>query len=149
MVSWINITTDSVNLSPTSAAYMCQRNWVIIGSVNGLSPVWHQANTWTSAGLLLSIELLETNFSEIWIKIISFSFKNRHLKMLSVKMAAILSRGDELIAYCRLFGANPLPVQMVKCCQLSVKKHTWKRYQNIGHFDHWFDLLSMFFNGIH
>ena len=32
-------------------------NWVIIGSGNGLSPVWRQAITWTNAGLL-SVGLL-------------------------------------------------------------------------------------------
>ena len=67
-------------------------NWAIIGSGNGLSPVRHQAITWTNAGLL-SIGLLGTSFSEIWIQILSFSFKKMHLKMLSATMAAILSRG--------------------------------------------------------
>ena len=67
-------------------------NWVIIGSVNGLSPVRHQAITWTNAGLL-SIELLGTYFSEIWIGILSFLFQKMQLKMSSGKMAAILSRG--------------------------------------------------------
>ena len=35
---------------------------------------------------------LETNFNEIWIEILTFSFKV-YLKMSSAKMAAILSRG--------------------------------------------------------
>ena len=56
------------------------------------APIWHQAITWTNA-VLLSIGLLGTNFSEMWIGIMSFSFKKMHLKMLSAKMAAILSRG--------------------------------------------------------
>ena len=34
-----------------------------------------------------------TSFSEIWIEILSFSYKKMHLKMSSAKMAAILSRG--------------------------------------------------------
>ena len=59
-------------------------NWVIIGSGNGLSPVWHQANTWNSAGILL-IGPFGTNFSEISIKFHAFSFKKMHLKMLSEK----------------------------------------------------------------
>ena len=66
-------------------------NWIITGSGNGLSPVRRQAITRTNIGLL-SIGLLGTNFSEIWIGILSFSFKNNYLKMSSVKMAAILSR---------------------------------------------------------
>ena len=36
---------------------------------------------------------LETSFREIWIKILTFSFKKMRLKMSSDKMAAILSRG--------------------------------------------------------
>ena len=67
-------------------------NWVIIGLGNGLLPVRHQAITWFNAGLL-SIGHLGTNFSEIWIWILTFSFKKMHLKMSSAKLAAILSRG--------------------------------------------------------
>ena len=65
-------------------------NWIIIGSGNGLSPVRRHAITWTNADLL-STGLLGTSFSEIWIGILSFSFKKMHLKMSSAKMAAILS----------------------------------------------------------
>ena len=49
-------------------------NGVTIGSDHHLSPVQHQAIIWTSAGLLL-IGSLETNISEIWIKIQQFSYK--------------------------------------------------------------------------
>ena len=42
---------------------------------------------------LLSIRPFGTNFSEILIKIQIFSFKEKQMKMLSAKMAAILSRG--------------------------------------------------------
>ena len=59
-------------------------NWAIIGSGNGLSPIWCQAITWTNAGLL-SIGLLGTNFSEFWIRILSLSCKKMNLKMLSAK----------------------------------------------------------------
>ena len=51
-----------------------------IGSDNGLSPGRRQAIIWTNARLLL-IEPLGTNFSEILIKIHTFSFKKMHLKM--------------------------------------------------------------------
>ena len=43
--------------------------------------------------LLIAIGLLETNFSEILIGLLPFSFKKIHLKMSSAKMAAILSKG--------------------------------------------------------
>ena len=67
-------------------------NWFSIGSANDLSPVQCQAITWTNAGLL-PIGLLGTNSRQIWIGILSFSFKKMHLKMLSARMMAILSRG--------------------------------------------------------
>ena len=66
-------------------------NWVSIGSGNGLPSVRHQAITWINAGLLL-IALLGTNFKEIRVTILSFSFKKMHLKLLSAKMGAILFR---------------------------------------------------------
>ena len=56
-----------------------------------LSPIRRQAINWANGGLL-SIGLLGTNFSEILIAILSFSFKKIHLQI-SAKMAVILSRG--------------------------------------------------------
>ena len=47
-------------------------NWASIGSGNGLSPSRRHAIPWTNA-VLLSIEPLKTNFSEIRIGIISFN----------------------------------------------------------------------------
>ena len=67
-------------------------NLLSIDSGNGLSPFRCQAITRTNAGLL-SIRLLGTHFSEVRIGILSFSFKKRHLKLSSVEMAPILSRG--------------------------------------------------------
>ena len=64
--------------------YICASQLTIIGSDNGLSPGRRQAIIWTNAGLLL-IWHLETNFSEILIKIHTFSFKKIHLKMSSGK----------------------------------------------------------------
>ena len=80
-------------------------NWVIIGPGNGLSPVRHQAITWTNAGLL-SIRPLGTNFSEIRIKTQKISFKEMHLKMLSAKQRPFCPGGDELSTANR----NYLPV---------------------------------------
>ena len=53
-----------------------------MGTDNGLAPYMRQAIIWTHAGILL-IEPLETNFSEIFIEIHTFSFKEMHLKLLS------------------------------------------------------------------
>ena len=64
--------------------HICINKLTIIGSDNGLSPGRRQAIIWTNAGILL-IGPLGTNFSEILIKICTFSFKKMHLKMSSGK----------------------------------------------------------------
>ena len=48
-----------------------------------LSPVRRQTTIWTNAGFLLT-EHSETNFSEIWIKIQYFPFKQMNLKMFAM-----------------------------------------------------------------
>ena len=64
--------------------HICVSKLTIIGSDNGLSPARRQAIIWTNAGILL-IGPLGTNFSEILIEILTFSFKKMHLKMSSGK----------------------------------------------------------------
>ena len=59
-------------------------NLTINGSDNGLSPDRRQTIIWTNAGILL-IGHLGTNFSEILINILIFSFKKMHLKVSSAK----------------------------------------------------------------
>ena len=54
--------------------HICVSKLTIIGSDNGLSPGRHQTIIWTNAGILL-IGSLGTNFSEILIAILTFSFK--------------------------------------------------------------------------
>ena len=66
----------------------------IIGSENGLAPGRRQAIIWTNAGILL-IGPLETNLSEVLIKVYTFSFKKMHLKCRLV-LAAILSRPQQI-----------------------------------------------------
>ena len=63
---------------------MCVGKLTNIGSDNGLSPGRRQAIIWTNAGILL-IGPLGTNFSEILIKVFTFSFKKMHVKMSSGK----------------------------------------------------------------
>ena len=60
--------------------HICVGKLTIISSDNGLSPERRQAIIWTNSGILL-IWPLGTNFSEILIKIYTFSFKKMHLKM--------------------------------------------------------------------
>ena len=62
--------------------HICVSKLTIIGSDNGLSPDRRQAIIWTNDGLL-SIGPLGTNFSEILIEILTFSFKKMRLKMSS------------------------------------------------------------------
>ena len=63
---------------------ICVGNLTIISSDNGLSPDRCQAIIWNNAGILL-IGPLGTNFSEISIKIITFSFKKMRSKVSSGK----------------------------------------------------------------
>ena len=60
--------------------HICLSNLTIIGSDKGLSLGRHQAIIWTNAGIL-SIGPLGTNFSEISIKIYTFSFKVMYFKL--------------------------------------------------------------------
>ena len=64
--------------------HICVGKITNIDSDNGLSPGRHQAVIWTNAGVLLN-RPLGTNFSEVLIKIHTFSFKKIHLKMSSGK----------------------------------------------------------------
>ena len=64
--------------------HICISKLTIVGSDNGLSPDRRQAIIWTNAGLLL-IGPLGTNFSEILIEILTFSFKKMRLKVSSAK----------------------------------------------------------------
>ena len=64
--------------------HICVSKLTIIGSGNGLSPGRRQAIIWTNAGILL-IRPLGTNFNEISIEILTFSFMKMRLKVSSAK----------------------------------------------------------------
>ena len=64
--------------------HICVGNLTIIGSDSGLSPDRRQATTWTIDRISL-MGPLGTNFSEMLIKIHTFSSKKMHLKTLSEK----------------------------------------------------------------
>ena len=75
----------SFNLKLIEAGWrICVSKLNVNGSDNGLSPGRCQAIIWTSAGILL-IGPLGTNFSEILVAIITFSFKKMRLKVSSAK----------------------------------------------------------------
>ena len=64
--------------------HICVSNLTIIGPDNGLSSDRRQAIIWTNDGIFL-VGPLGTNFSEILIKISTFSFNKMRLKVSSVK----------------------------------------------------------------
>ena len=66
------------------ATHICVSKLTIIASDNGLSPGRRQAIIWNKARIL-SIGLLGTNFSEILIVILTFSFKKKRWKVSSAK----------------------------------------------------------------
>ena len=134
----LRLRTQCVNLiEAESRIYMyASANQNTIGSDYGLLHVRRQAIIWTNAGLLL-IGPLGTHFSEIWIKIQHFLYKNAY-ENIACEMVAILSRhqyvnssppsavymrqriGSALVQVmaCRLFGAKPLPNLVLAYCQL-------------------------------
>ena len=86
--------------------HICVTELTTIGSDNGLSPGRRQAIIWINAGLL-SVGPLGTNFGEVWIEILPFSFKKIHSKMCSAKMAAILSRMGAGMSW-MMSGSKPM-----------------------------------------
>ena len=87
------------------ATHICLSKLTIIGSDNGLSPDRRQAIIWTNDGLLLNGPL-ETNFSEILIEILTFSFMKMHLKVSSVKRRPFCLGLNVLI--CHSSAASPV-----------------------------------------
>ena len=78
--------------------HICVVELAIIGSDNGLSPGRRQAIIWTNAGLSL-IGPLGTNFSEILIEILLFSFKKMRLKVSCAKRRPFCLGLNVLITY--------------------------------------------------
>ena len=114
--------------------HICVSKLTIIGSDNGLSPDRRQAIIWTNAGLLL-IGPLGTNFNEILIEILAFSFKKMHLKVSSVTRRPfcfglnvlktsyrLVNRSPRLIQTCCQLAVNRSPRLIQTCCQLAVNR---------------------------
>ena len=97
--------------------HTCVGKLTIIGSDNGLSPGRRQAIIWTNAGILL-IGPLGTNFSDILIEILTFSFKKMHLKMSSAKWRSFCLGLNEL----SLPSVITYAIQKCKKTEWSVQK---------------------------
>ena len=82
------------------ATHICVSKLTIIVSDNCLSPGRRQAITWINDGILL-IGPLGTNVSEILSKMLTFSFKKRHLKTSSVKWRPFCLGLNVLIHVCQ------------------------------------------------
>ena len=80
--------------------HICVSKLTIIGSDNGFLPGRRQAIIWTTASILL-IRPLGTNFNEISIAILTFSFKKIHWKMASGKWRPF-SFGLNVLTHCGL-----------------------------------------------
>ena len=115
--------------------HICVGTLTITGSDNGLSPSRRQAIIWTNAGLLL-IGPLGTNFNDILIKILTFSFKKMHLKMSSGKCRPFCPGLNVLIA-------NPSDWQRfeVQPCCLMV---AWDHVIPLCHADIWLSLFGSY-----
>ena len=80
--------------------HICVSKVTIIVSDNGLSPGRRQAIIWNNAGILL-IGTLGTNFNEILIEILTFSFKKMRLKVSSAKRQPLCRGLNVLMNYGR------------------------------------------------
>ena len=97
--SWNGLVSNRPQLTYWGrVTHICVSDLTIIGSDNGLSPGWRQAIIRTNAGLLL-IRPLGTNFSEISIEILLFSFKKMRLKVSSAKRRPFCLGLNVLIAW--------------------------------------------------
>ena len=84
-MSWLSLTHWG------RVTHICVSKLTIIASDNGLSPGRRQAIIWNNGGIL-SIGLLGSNFSEIWIKILTFSFKKNAFENIVCQVASTSSR---------------------------------------------------------
>ena len=95
--------------------HVCVSKLAIIGSDNGLSPDRRQAIIWTNAGLLL-IGPIRTNFSEILIEILTFSFKTIRLKVSSAERWPFCLGLNMLNTHCavRTYGGEAISVYTMR-----------------------------------
>ena len=92
--------------------HICVGELTVIVSDNGLSPGRRQAIIWTNAGILLIGSNL-TNFSEILIEILTYSFTKMSLKVSSAKWRP----------FC--LGLNVIPDEIIQ--------YGWWKARNLTH----------------
>ena len=102
-----------VDSSPPNTAYMHQKNGSSL--FQEMACRLFGANPWTNDALL-PIGFLGRNVGEIWIGILSFSFKKMHLKMSSARMVVILFRGGKSVNLASpVLNGQPLADHIIEC----------------------------------
>ena len=137
-IAWISIEIFGKHMHKVilaQCAYFMGKQYALtlIGSDNGLAPDRRQAIIWNNAGMLL-IGPLGTNFSEILIEILTFSFKKMRLKVSSAKRRPFCLGLNVLkwdietplrrrrLCYCQskgdlfmILGVDLLPTMVIQC----------------------------------
>ena len=116
--------------------HICVGKLTNIGSDNGLSPDRRQAIIWTNAGFLL-IGPLGTNFSEILIEILTFSFKKMRLKVSSAKRRPFCLGLNVLKKRCS-FGQSARSIESICLHVGQISCYFESRTSN---FCHWFSSI--------
>ena len=115
---------------------ICVGNLTTIGPDNGLSPGRRQAIIWTNAVILL-IEPLGTNFSEILIEMHTFSIKKMHLKMSSAKWCPfclglnVLNATMEQFLICTAVYLNTLYIRFARNADKYLNHYKIRMHGNI------------------
>ena len=114
--------------------HICVNNLTIIGSDNGLPLGWRQAITWT---WILLIGPLGTNFSEMLIEILPFSFKKIHLKMSSGKWRPFCLGLNVLINRDHLGAFEVPPWVTLQQIPVQYSAGWWENIDIPWHFEMW------------
>ena len=115
--------------------HICVSKLTIIGANNGLSPGRRQAIIWTNAGILL-IGPYGTNFSEISIAILTFSFTKMSLKVSSAKWLPFCL-GLNVLTHCCLYISYYM-INLTLCSSLThlglsdTHLHQWSNHPWFG-----------------
>ena len=102
--------------------HICVSKLTIIGSDNGLSPDRRQAIIWTNAGIFL-IGPSGTNFSEILIEILTFSFKKMRLNVSSAKWRPFCLGLNVLIIF--IYSVNITYIELIFYHEEVVQVEHW------------------------
>ena len=123
--------------------HICVSKLTIIGSDNGLAPSRRQAIISTNSGILL-IRPSGTNFSEILIEIMTFSFKKMNLKLSSAKCRPFC-RGLNVLTRYKLQTSMPFTIidHVLDYAQYPVNHRRWHMIDRRSCFIHELILIAI------